>query len=95
MTFLDKKARESQIPSGSFNVTKNADMNLTTWKESSYTVLFQGGKDTPVKKLPIVEFLRRVEAERRSVKVKSLQLAMSGDDFKSASITFSQFLPKQ
>jgi type II secretory pathway component PulJ len=95
MTFLDKKAREAQIPQGSFTVTKNADMNLTAWKESSYTMLFQGGKDVSVKKLHIVELLRRVEAERRSVKVKSLQLAMSGDDFKSASITFSQFSPKQ
>jgi hypothetical protein len=94
-TFLDKKAREAQIPQGSFTLTKTSGATVGTWIEVSYTMQFQGGKDAAVKKAPIVDFLRRVEAERRSVRVKSLQLAMSGDDFKTASITFSQFAPKQ
>jgi hypothetical protein len=94
MIFLDKKARESQIPPGMFNLARNADTNLTSWKESSYTVTLQSSKDLAVKKSPVVDFLRKVEAERRSTKVKALQLAMNGDEFKSATITFSQFLPK-
>jgi hypothetical protein len=94
MTFLDKKSRESQIPPGIFNIAKNADSTLTNWKEGSYTVTLQGSKDAPVKKAPIVDFLRKVEGERRSTKVKSLQLAFSGDEFRSATLTFSQFLPK-
>jgi hypothetical protein len=95
MTFLDRKARESQIPPGSFIPTKNANSTVGSWNESSYTVTLQGGaKDNPVKKIPVVDFLRRVESERRSVKTKSLQLSYAGDDFKSVVITFSQFQPK-
>jgi hypothetical protein len=94
MTFLDKKARESQIPPGIFNLAKNADTTLAAWKESSYTVTLQSSKETAVKKVPVVDFLRKVEAERRLTKVKSLQLSMNGDEFKSATFTFSQFQPK-
>lgn len=94
MTFLDKKARESQIPPGIFNLAKNSPTMLTSWKEESYTVTLQSSKETAVRKVPIVDFLRKVEAERRSTKVKALQLAMNGDEFKSATITFSQFQPK-
>ena len=94
LVFLDKKARESQIPPGIFNLAKNSPTMLASWKEESYTVTLQSSKDTAVKKVPVVDFLRKVEAERRSTKVKALQLAMNGDEFKSATITFSQFQPK-
>jgi len=95
MTFLDRKARESQIPPGIFNIAKNANAAIGAWNETSYTVTLQSGaKESPVKKIPVVDFLRRVETERRSAKTKSLQLAYAGDDFKSVVITFSQFQPK-
>jgi hypothetical protein len=95
MTFLDKKARESQIPSGIFNPSKNSDSTLTNWKEVSYTIMLQSpAKDSFLKKSALVDFLRKVETERRTTKVKSLQLSYSGYDFKSASITISQFQPK-
>ena len=95
MTFLDRKARESQIPPGLFNIAKNANAATGPWTETSYTVTLQSGKDNPVvKKIPVVDFLRRVESESRSTKTKSLQVSYSGDDFKSVTITFSQFLPK-
>ena len=94
MTFLDKKARESQIPPGLFNVAKNADGNVGPWKESSFTVTLSATKELPMKRNPVVDFLRRVEAENRSTKAKNLQMVFSGDDFKSATITFSQFQQK-
>src|SRR5205085_9037874 len=40
-TFLDKKARESQIPAGSFTLTKSPPLTLGAWTEVSYTVQFQ------------------------------------------------------
>ena len=95
MVFLDKKARESQIPPTSITFSKNAPNQLAQWVENSYTASLQGTKEAPVKKNPIVDFLRRVESERRATKVRSLQLVFNGDDLKSAMITFSQFTPKQ
>jgi hypothetical protein len=95
MVFLDKKARESQIPPGSVTFAKNAPNQLAAWVETSFSATFQSQKDSPVKKNPIVDFLRKVEAERRATKVRSLQLVFDGDDLKSAQITFSQFTPKQ
>jgi len=95
MVFLDKKSREAQIPPTSITFAKNAPGQLASWIENSYTATLQGNKDAPVKKNPIVDFLRRVESERRATKVRSLQLVFSGDDLKSAVITFSQFTPKQ
>ena len=95
MVFLDKKARESQIPPTSITFSKNAPGLLAQWVENSYTASLQGTKEAPVKKNPIVDFLRRVESERRATKVRSLQLVFSGDELKSAMITFSQFTPKQ
>jgi hypothetical protein len=95
MVFLDKKSRESQIPPTSITFAKNAPSQLSSWIENSYTATLQGNKDAPVKKNPIVDFLRRVESERRATKVRSLQLVFNGDDLKSAVITFSQFMPKQ
>lgn len=94
MVFLDKKSRESQIPPGSITFSKNAPNQLATWVETSFTATLQGAKDAPVKKNPIVDFLRRVETERHATKVRSLQLVFAGDDLKSAMITFSQFTPK-
>ena len=41
-----------------------------------------------------IDFLRKVEAERKNTKVKTLQLVYAGDDFKTATITISQFTPK-
>ena len=95
MVFLDKKSRESQIPPTSITFAKNAPSQLASWVENSYTATLQGTKEAPVKKNPIVDFLRRVETERRATKVRSLQLVFAGDDLKSAMITFSQFMPKQ
>jgi len=94
LVFLDKKSRESQIPAGAIPFTKNPSNQLTAWIESTFTGTFQGGKDTGVKRLLLVDFLRRVETERRSTKVKALQLVFTGEDLKSGSITFSQFTPK-
>ena len=95
MPFLDRKAREAQIPPGLFNLAKNSNATIGNWIETSYTVTLQSpGKDNPVKRIPVVDFLKRVESERRSVKTKSLQLNYAGDDLKSVVITFSQFQPK-
>ena len=94
LVFLDKKSRESQIPAGAIPFTKNPSNNLTAWTETTYTGTFQGGKDAGFKRLLVVDFLRRVETERRSTKVKALQLVFSGDDLKSGSLTFSEFTPK-
>jgi hypothetical protein len=95
MVFLDKKSRESQIPPGSVTFSKNASTSLAAWIETTYTATFQAQKDAPIKKNPIVDFIRKVESERRSTKVRTLKLAFDGDDLKSALITFSQFTPKQ
>jgi hypothetical protein len=92
MVFLDRKARESQIPSGTITFSKTPPINLTAWTETVYTATLTS-KD-PIKKAPIVDFVRKVETERKSTKVKTLQLVYSGDDFKSGTITFSQFTPK-
>lgn len=95
LTFLDRKARESQIPPGSFTVAKNANAVVGPWQETSYTVTLQGDKkESPVKRQPVVDFLSRVERERRSAKSKSIQLTFSGEDFRTAIIGFSQFTPK-
>ncbi|HZE97122.1 MAG TPA: hypothetical protein VE981_08840 [Planctomycetota bacterium] len=95
LTFLDRKAREAQIPPGVFTIAKNANATVGTWVESSYTVTLQSDKkDVPVKRVPVVDFLGRVERERKSAKSKSIQLTFAGDDLKNAIITFSQFQPK-
>ncbi|HLY10549.1 MAG TPA: hypothetical protein VKW04_14695 [Planctomycetota bacterium] len=95
LTFLDRKAREAQIPPGSFTIARNATAVTGAWQESSYTVTLQSDKkDSPVKRNPVVDFLGKVERERRSTKTKSIQLTFAGDDLKSAIIGFSQFQPK-
>lgn len=95
LTFLDRKARQAQIPAGLFNIARNTDATSGAWKETSYTVTLRGAaKESPLRKAPLVDLLRLVETEQRSVKAKNLQLAFNGDDFSSAIITFSQFQPK-
>jgi hypothetical protein len=95
LTFLDRKAREAQLPPGSYTVAKNAGSVTGNWQESSYTVTIQGDKkDVPIKRNPVVDFLGKVERERRSSKTKSIQLTFSGDDLKSAIVGISQFQPK-
>jgi hypothetical protein len=94
LVFLDKKSREAGIPAGTVPFAKNPPNQLTAWTETTYSATLQGAKDAGVKRLPIVDFLRKVETERRSTKVKSLQFVFSGDEFKSAAITFSEFTPK-
>ena len=95
LTFLDRKAREAQIPTGTYTISRNAPAVVGNWQEGSYTVTLQSEKkDSPIRRTPIVDFLGRVERERRSAKTKSLQLTFAGDDLKSVVIGFSQFLPK-
>jgi hypothetical protein len=89
MVFLDRKAREAQIP---LTFSKTQPVNLAAWTETVYTGTMSS-KD-PVKKTSLVDFVRKVETERRSTKVKTLQLIYSGDDIKSGTLTFSQFTPK-
>jgi len=93
--FLDKKARESQIPQSSIVFSNSPPTQLTAWTEIPYVATIQGGKDAGIQKTTVVDFVRKVETERPSTKVKALQLQFTGDEFKSATITFSQFTPKQ
>jgi hypothetical protein len=95
LVFLDKKSREAGIPAGTVPFTKHPPNQLTAWTETTYSAALQGGKDAGVKRIPIVDFLRKVETERRSTKVKTLQLVFAGDEFKSVAITFSEFTPKE
>jgi hypothetical protein len=92
IVFLDRKARESQIATGTITFTPSQPQRIGSWTETVYTALLSSKE--PVKKNPIVDFLRKVESERRNAKVRSLHLEYSGDDFKSATITLSQFTPK-
>jgi len=94
LTFLDRKAREAQVPPGSLVISKNANATVGNWVESSYTATMQGTKDAPVKKNPVVEFIGLVERQRRSTKTKSIQVTYAGEDFRQAIITFAQFQPK-
>lgn len=94
LTFLDRKAREAQVPPGSLVIAKNSNSTVGDWIESSYTATLQGTKDAPAKKVPLIDFLGRVERERRSTKTKSLQITFVGEDLKQAVVTFSQFQHK-
>jgi hypothetical protein len=94
LTFLDRKAREVSVPPGSLVISKNANATIGNWVESSYTATLQGTKDAPIRKGPVVDFLSRVERDRKSAKTKSIQITFAGEDFKQAIITFSQFQPK-
>ena len=92
MVFLDKKAREAQIPPGAVTFAKTPTVNLASWTETVYTATMTS-KD-PIKKSQVVDFIRKVESERSTMKVRALQLGYTGDDFKNATITFSHFIPK-
>jgi len=94
LTFLDRKAREAQVPPGSLVISKNANATVGNWVESTYTATMQGTKDAPIRRNPVVDFLSRVERDRNSAKTKSIQITFAGEDFKQAIVTFSQFQPK-
>jgi len=92
VVFLDRKARESQLGAGTITFLPGQPTNLQSWTETVYTATLTGKEAT--KRTAIVDFLRKVETERKSTKVKTLQLVYSGDDLKSGTFTFSQFKPK-
>jgi hypothetical protein len=95
LTFIDRKARQAQIPSGLFTIARNPEQAAGSWKESSYTVTLRPpSKEAPISRDALVDLLRLVEAERRSVKAKNLQLSYAGSNLSSAVLTFSQFTPK-
>ncbi len=94
LTFLDRKARDTGVPPGSLVISKNSNATVGNWVESSYTATLQGTKDAPIKRNPVVDFLSRVERDRKSAKTKSIQITFAGEDFKQAIVTFSQFTPK-
>lgn len=95
LTFIDRKARQAQIPAGMFTIAKNQDQTTGSWKESSYTVTLRpSSKETPVSRDALVDLLRLVETERRSVKAKNLQISYTGQNLSSATLTFAQYTPK-
>ena len=94
LTFLDRKARQAQIPAGLLNITRNQNLATGGWTETSYTVTMRSpSKENPVRRDPVVDLLRLVETERRTTKSKNLQLAFTGSELTSATITFSQYQP--
>lgn len=93
MTFLSRKATASKIPPNLFSVQRNPPLKTGGWSEESFTVTLRGNKEEPVRRDAVVDFIRLVETERPSVKVKNLQLAFAGDPLATAVITFSTFEP--
>ncbi len=91
VTFLSRKATQAQIPANLFSIAKNPELASGGWKESSFTITLRGTKENPVARGPVVDFIRLVEQERPSIKVKNMNLAFSGDPFSSAALTFSSF----
>ena len=91
VTFLSRKATQAQIPANLFSIAKNPDLTSGGWKESSYTVTLRGTKENPVARGPLVDFIRLVEQERPSLKVKNLNLNFAGDPLQNAALTFSSF----
>jgi hypothetical protein len=95
LTFLDRKARQAQIPQGLFTIAKNPELSTGSWKEASYTVTLRPAtKEAPVSRDAVIDLLRLVETERRSVKSKNLQVTFAGQNLSSATLTFAQFTPK-
>ena len=95
LTFIDRKARQAQIPAGMFTIAKNQDQTTGSWKESSYTVTLRpSSKEVPVSRDALVDLLRLIETERRSVKAKNLQVTYAGQNLSSATLTFAQYAPK-
>jgi hypothetical protein len=91
VTFLSRKATQAQIPANLFSIAKNPDLTSGGWKESSFTVTLRATKDNPVARGPVVDFIRLVEQERPSLKVKNMNLVFAGDPLQSAALTFSSF----
>jgi hypothetical protein len=95
LTFLDRKARQAQIPAGLFSIARNQEQAIGSWRESSYTMTLRpASKEQPISREAVVDLLRLVESERRSVKSKNLQFAYHGNAFASAVLTFAQYSPK-
>jgi len=92
MVYLDRKAREAQLPAGSITFSKAPSQGVGAWSETAYTATLTTKE--PAKRSPVVDFLRKVEMERKNTKVRNLRLDYNGDDFKSATITISEFTPK-
>lgn len=91
LTFLSRKATQAKIPASIFRIQRNQELKSGGWREQSYTVNLQGAKDAPVSRAAVADFVKLVETDRPSVRVKNLSLAFAGDDLGSASLTFSAF----
>ena len=91
LTFLSRKATQAQIPASLFKIQRNQELKTGGWRELSYSVSLQGAKDAPVSRVAVADFIRLVETERPSVRVKNLSLAFAGDNLGQASVTFSAF----
>lgn len=91
LTYLSRKATQAKIPSNIFRIQRNQELKTGGWIERSYTVNLQGTKDAPVTRDAVVDFVRLVETERPSVRVKNLSLAFAGPELGSAALTFSAF----
>jgi len=93
LTFLSRKASGAEIPSSLLSIQRNPPLKTGGWSEESFTVTLRGTKENPVKRDAVVNFIRLVEAERPSIRVKNLQLAFAGDPLSTAVLTFSTFEP--
>lgn len=91
LTYLSRKATTAQIPPAIFRIQRNQELKTGGWVERSYTVNLQGTKEAPVSRASVVNFVKLVETERPSVRVKNLSLTFGGDDLGSAALTFSAF----
>lgn len=91
LIFLSRKATEASIPSAIFRVQRNQELKMGGWREQSYTINLQGAKDAPVSRDAVVNFVRLVETQRPSVRVKNLSLVFGGADLASAGVTFASF----
>jgi uncharacterized protein HemX len=92
LQLLASKARQANIPQNMLTASRNPDRKEGGWKEITYTVNLRAtSKDNLVLRSSVVDFLALVERERPSVKAKNLALVFSGNDFTSATITFSLF----
>jgi hypothetical protein len=91
VTFLSRKATQAQIPANLFSIARNPNLTSGGWKEDSFTVTLRGTKENPIPRASVVDFIRLVEQERPSIRVKNLNLAFAGDPFQSATLTFSAF----
>jgi hypothetical protein len=92
LQLLASKARQANIPQNMLTTSRNPDRKEGGWKEVTYTVTLRAAsKENLVLRSSVADFLSLVEKERPSVKAKNLSLTFSGNDFTSATITFSLF----